>query len=137
MLLTDPPLIATSQTPEDIIGPHNIEALRQHIDKYEERAAKPWYKPNKAMAEMINRLHAHGYRIDGFDKYGQIEFRTVLKSKVQQVFEGPELDRIKQMSQGERRALAFRGDVGKVALDSANGRMLELDHAGEYAKLPN
>lgn len=110
--LERPPMILTIQTPEDIIGPHNMAALAQHMRQYEANCNRPGRKVDKGMAEMITRLHSHGYRIDGFEKDGSICFRTVLQSQVQARFEGPELEEIKRMSMDEMRAKARGGYVG-------------------------
>jgi hypothetical protein len=107
-----PPMILTIQTPEDIIGPHNMDALEQHIRQYAANCNRPGRKVDKGMAEMITRLQAHGYYVDGFKADGSICFRTVLQSQVQARFEGPELEEIKLMSMDEMRAKARGGYVG-------------------------
>ena len=108
------PMIPTIQTPEDIVGPHNIAALAQHMRQYEAYQNKPGREVNKGIGEMITRLHSHGYRIDGFNKDKSICFRTVLKSESQEMFEGPEFEEIKRMNMDQMRAKALGGRVGKV-----------------------
>lgn len=69
------------------------------------------------MGEMIARLQAHGYYIDGFVSDGTICFRVTLKSQLQRSFEGPELERIRAMSMDEMREHARGGYRGMKSSD--------------------
>ena len=116
-ILEHPPMIPTNQTPEDIVGPHNMAALAQHIRQYEANSQRPGRKVDMTMGEMIDRLQAHGYYIDGFKANGSICFRVALKSQLQRAFEGPELERIKAMSISEMQTLARGGYRGMRSAD--------------------
>jgi len=104
-----PPMIATDFTPEQIIGSHNMAALAGHIKHFEANGDKPSRKVNKEMGEIITRLIEHGYRINGLDKRGNIEFLTVLKSEVQREFEGPGMERLNNFTEPELQRMARNG----------------------------
>ena len=84
-------MIATDLTPEQIVGSHNMPALVGHIRYVEANGDRPNRKINQQMGEIITRLIEHGYRINGVDYNGKVRFMTVLKSVVQQKFEGPNM----------------------------------------------
>jgi len=118
-----PPLIATNQTPEDIVGPHNMQALAQHIRQYDANSQRVGRTIDKTMGELISRLQAHGYHIDGFESDNStICFRVVLKSQLQRIFEGPELERIRAMPMDEIRALG-RGGYRGMRSDDEFGKL--------------
>jgi len=116
-MLEYPPMIPTNQTPEDIVGPHNMAALAQHIRQYEANSQRPNRNVDKTMGEMIARLQAHGYYIDGFKATGRSVSGVALKSQLQRAFEGPELERIKAMSISEMQTLARGGYRGMRSAD--------------------
>ena len=104
-----PPMIATSLTPEQIVGSHNMAALAGHIRHFEANGDKPSRKVNSQMGEIITRLIEHGYRINGIDHNGNIRFMTVLKSEVQKKFEGPGMERLMNFTEPELQRMARNG----------------------------
>lgn len=113
-MLTEQPSIKTELTPRDIIG-INISAFTAHC--------RTWGKKdnhrgegNVMAAKTIDRLKENGYIVSGEDSYGNLTFSVITKSKIQQLFEGPEFDEIKRMSFAQMQAKA-RGGFVKIARD--------------------
>jgi hypothetical protein len=108
-MLEHPPLIETHLTPEQIVGAYNIQALIGHIKNFEQNKEKIGRPVNKEMGEIISRLAEHGYYIDGIDKHGNIDFMVATKGQVQREFEGPVLNRLKEIPLNELQEMGRNG----------------------------
>jgi hypothetical protein len=116
-MLANPPLSPTDLTPEDIIGFNNMETFASHCKEYRRLTGEGKQpKENSQMAEILRRLREHGYMPGAVDSRGGMKFVTILKSKVQQLFEGPELDEIKKMTFSQMQEKA-RGNFVNIAAD--------------------
>jgi len=116
-MLADPPLIPTDLTPEDIVGFNNMEIFANHCKEYRRLTGEGKQpKENSLMAEILRRLREHGYMPGAVDSRGGMKFLTVLKSKVQQKFEGPEFEAIKKMTIAQMQRQA-RGNFSHIAAD--------------------
>jgi len=118
-MLTNPPMIPTDLTPEDIIGRNNMQIFADHCREYRRLTGEGKQpKENSQMAEILRRLREHGYIPGAVDSRGSMKFVTILKSKVQQIFEGPDFEAIKKMSFPQMQAKA-RGGFVNVAKDAS------------------
>lgn len=91
-----PPMIPADISPDEIIGFGNVKAFTDFVKNY-----KPGGKTREDMAEIIDRLHSQGYYPLGIDDQRRVKYGVLLKSKVQQIFEGLELEKLKMLSTEE------------------------------------
>lgn len=118
-LTKQPPLIATQQTPLDILG-GNYALFRDYCETYfqnqvseglEKKIAKDFSPSNrKRITEMMKVLRTYGFVPVGINKKGNIEFSYVLKSALQIEFEKG-LSEYQGKSRQELRELAAKGYV--------------------------
>lgn len=109
-MLTNPPMIPTNLLPEDIIGSRNMDIFKNHCSEYKRLVGEGKSpKENPQMAATLKHLRDNGYMVGDNDRHGNITFRVIVKSKIQQLFEGPELEELKKMSEEEVRAKARNG----------------------------
>ena len=92
--------------------------MRPLIDHCRALSSKSEYAPakngakastNEMAAKVIHNLWENGFLITGFDAYGNLEFSVITKSKIQIIFEGTELERLKRMPIDEIRKQTRKG----------------------------
>jgi hypothetical protein len=103
-MLRHPPLIETVLTPEEIIGFGNMSDFTAYVRGY-----RPENKHNHQMGEILRRLRDNGFYPNGFTSDGKVFFATVLKSQLQQIFEGPELESLKKLPISKMMEMARAG----------------------------
>lgn len=119
-----PPLVTTVQTPEDIIGPGNMDVFFRHYEICS-RQTNDGLFPSKVLNKEVGsndreyiarayaELRAHGYVANGISN-GRIRWSRVLKSESQRLFES-EMHKYKGKTLEELKAILYPTNEKVVA----------------------
>jgi hypothetical protein len=120
ILLSGKPSIPTELLPQEIIGYKNMAEFTNHMRIALKRVDGDW--PGKELsklgsgvrnmvAEALNRLWENGFVVAGLGKNGNVQFGCRLRSSTDDIFEGPELEKMKRMSERELQELGRNGFI--------------------------
>ena len=117
------PVIYTELSPTEIIGYQNYEAFVKHMKISCNRIDGGWpgveigrLDPGirRMVSEVLVRLFDNGFVILGTERDGSIKFGCRMKSACDELFEGPELERLRRLPEKELQNMGRRGYLQTV-----------------------